>query len=73
MENNQDQKWIKRIQKEITRLKVEFKKIELRPCHGDEDLKKKNEELISLKKEIYELEKAANQLSIYMSSMGKER
>ena len=64
------QKEIKKIQKEIERLKIELRKIELRPCHGDAELKSKDEEVLILKKEIYELEKSANQVAIYISGIG---
>ena len=64
-------KQVKRIQKEIERLKEEVRKVELRPCHGDADLKKKEEELASLKREMYELEKEANQYVMYISGLGR--
>ena len=63
-------KGIMKIQKEIDRLKEGIKKIELRPCHGDADLKQKDEELVMLRREIYELEKEANLFSIYISGIG---
>ena len=61
---------IKRIHREIDRLKDKLKKVELRPCHGDTDLRKKEEELILLKHEIYDLEKSANQYAIHISGLG---
>ena len=56
MAKKKNQQSIKKIQKEIERLKSEFKKLELRPCWGDADIKKKEKDLLNLKKEIYELE-----------------
>ena len=70
MSTKKRQKDIKKIQKEIDRLKIELRKIEIRPCHGDAELKRKDEEVIILKKEIYELEKSANQVAIYISGIG---
>ena len=51
------QKTVKQIQKEIEELRDEFKKMELRPCHGDADLVKKDKDLDVLKDKIYSLEK----------------
>ena len=56
-------------QKEIAQLKKELKKIELRPCKGDADIKRKDEEVIMLKKDIYELEKEANQYAIFVAGI----
>ncbi|MFC1867288.1 hypothetical protein ACFL0H_04050 [Thermodesulfobacteriota bacterium] len=68
VDNNQ--KSVKRIQKEITRLKEEFKKLEIRPCQGDADIRKKDLDLLTLRREIYELEKEANQFAVFISGKG---
>ena len=51
------EKTVKVIQKEIEKLRDEYKKTELRPCHGDTDLRQRENELEILKSKIYELEK----------------
>ncbi len=48
---------VKQIQREIEKLRDEYKKMELRPCHGDLDLIERDKELGLLKNKIYELEK----------------
>jgi peptidoglycan hydrolase CwlO-like protein len=63
---------IKRIQKEIDRLKEELRKIELRPCSGDAELKKKEKDLRMLKQEISELEKEARQYELYVSAVRQD-
>ena len=68
--DKETRKKLKRIQKEIGRFKGELKKMELRPCHGDAELRQKEEDLKIMKREIYELEKEANQLAMYMSRKG---
>lgn len=70
MAKNKAKNSIKKIQKEITRLKVELDKLEIRPCQGDADMKKKDEDIILLKREIYDLEKEANQFAIFISGIG---
>ena len=70
MDIKKNKREIKRINKEIERLKEKLKRVELRPCHGDAELSRKDEELILLKHEIYELEKSANQYAIYISGIG---
>jgi hypothetical protein len=51
------EKTAKQIQKEIERLRDEYKKMELRPCHGDLDLVQRDKDLGVLKDKIYALEK----------------
>ena len=51
------EKTIKQIQKEIQKLRNEYKKMELRPCHGDLDLVQRDKDLGVLKDQIYALEK----------------
>lgn len=54
---------IKKIQKEIDKLKEDFKRMELRPCHGDADLRQKEKDLEALKEKIRALEKDRDRLS----------
>lgn len=61
---------LKKIQREINRFKHELKKIELRPCGSDAELKQKEDDISIIKKEIYELEKEANQFTLYIYSKG---
>ena len=70
MPKNKTKKSVKKIQKEIARLKMELSKIEIRPCQGDSDMKKKDEDILMLKREIYDLEKEANQFAIFISGVG---
>lgn len=51
------EKTIKQIQKEIEKLRDDYKKMELRPCHGDLDLIQRDKDLGLLKDKIYALEK----------------
>ena len=51
------EKTVKQIQKEIERLRNEYRKMELRPCHGDSDLMQRDKDLGLLKNRIYALEK----------------
>ena len=51
------EKTAKQIQKEIEKLREEYKKMELRPCHGDLDLVQRDKDLDVLKDKIYALEK----------------
>ena len=48
------------VRREICILKEQFKTVELQPCYGDEDLRKKENDLSKLRKEIYNLEKQIN-------------
>jgi chromosome segregation ATPase len=50
-------KAVKELNKEIEKLRDEYKKIEIRPCQGDTDLHQRENELEILKSKIYELEK----------------
>ena len=43
--DKETRKKLKKIQKEIDRLKGAMNKLALRPCHGDADLKQKEEDL----------------------------
>ena len=52
-----EEKSVKQIQKEIERLRDEYRKMELRPCHGDSDLMQRDKDLGLLKNKIYALEK----------------
>ena len=47
----------KNVRQEINVLKEKFKTVELQPCYGDADLRKKENDLLILWKEIYSLEK----------------
>ncbi len=50
----------KDVRREIIMLKEQFKTVELSPCYGDADLKKKEHDLSRLWTEIYNLEKQIN-------------
>ncbi len=50
----------KDVRREIILLKEQFKTVELTPCYGDADLKKKEHDLSRLWTEIYNLEKQIN-------------
>jgi hypothetical protein len=56
----------KKLRKEINTMKMKFRDIELRPCYGDEDLKKKDSDLTILRQEIYKLEKEVNQFPVFI-------
>ena len=62
--DKESRKNLKRIQKELERLKAAYKKAELRPCHGDAELAQKSTDLKMLKNDIYELERNINQLAL---------
>jgi hypothetical protein len=49
-------KRLKKIQKEIDRLRADYSRIELRPCLTDAELKEKDADLTSLLDKIYALE-----------------
>ena len=51
------EKTVKQIQKEIEKLRDEYQKMEVRPCHGDLDLLQKDKDLGWVKDRIYALEK----------------
>ena len=58
MTNRQSkEKTVKQIQKEVEKLRDEYQKTEVRPCHGDLDLSQKDKDLGWLKDKIYALEK----------------
>jgi len=67
MMDKETRKNLKRIEKEIRKIKDKFRKIELRPCQNDLELKQKEEDLAILKGELYELEKEANRYLIHVS------
>ena len=48
---------VKKIQKEIEKKRDEYKKMGLRPCHGDLDLIRRDRDLEQLRAEIHALEK----------------
>jgi DNA repair exonuclease SbcCD ATPase subunit len=56
-ERKSKDKTVKQIQREIEKLRDEYKKMELRPCHGDLDLMERDKDLGLLKDKIYALEK----------------
>lgn len=56
-ERQSKERTVKQIQKEIERLRDEYQKMELRPCHGDLDLVQRDKDLGALKDKIYTLEK----------------
>jgi hypothetical protein len=56
MINRVGRKRLKKIQKQIDRLRADYRRMELRPCLSDLDLKAKDAALTSLLERIYELE-----------------
>jgi len=66
MTNKKSRKDIKKSQKELYRLKELLKKLEIRPCQGDADLRQKDEEVKMLKREIDDLEKETNQFVLFV-------
>ena len=60
----------KKIQKEMKRLRDELRKVELRPCSGDLELKQKEKDIIKLKRDIYELVRKANQFQLFNGKGG---
>ena len=50
-------KTVRQIQNEIEKLRDDYKRMELRPCQGDTDLRQREKELDILKSKIYELER----------------
>jgi len=73
MMNKKSRKNIKEAQKELYRLKDLLKKIELRPCSGDADLRQKEDEIKMLKREIYDLEKETNRLVLFIEGGGSKQ
>ena len=57
MIDKKTRKRLKQIEKEISKLKKETKKVEFRPCHSDLELKQKDEDIKALREKIYQLEK----------------
>ena len=53
----------KDIKREVNMLKEQFRDTELKPCHCDADIKRKEEDLLLLRKEIYNLEKEIDQFA----------
>lgn len=51
------EKMVRQIQKDIEKLRDEYRKTEFRPCHGDLDLFQKDKDLDLLKEEIHALER----------------
>ena len=72
MMNKKSRKHIKEAQKELHRFKDLLKKIELRPCHGDADLRQKEDEIKMLEHDIYELEKETNRLVLFIEKGGSK-
>lgn len=66
MTDKKDRNNIKKVQKEVNKLKEKLKKAELFPCRGDSELKQKDENIQMLKREIYKLEKEANLFSLFI-------
>ena len=56
MINRVGRKRLKKIQKQINRLREDYSKMELRPCLSGTELKEKDEALTLLLQRIYELE-----------------
>ena len=56
MINKLSRKRAKEIQKKIDELRMSLKKMEIRPCQGDLDLKEKEKDITTLKSEIRSLE-----------------
>ncbi|MFC1535239.1 hypothetical protein ACFLZG_07675 [Thermodesulfobacteriota bacterium] len=65
MRDKKSRKDIKKMKNELNRLKELLKKLELRPCRGDADLKQKDEEVQMLKRTIYDLERETNIFVIF--------
>ena len=57
MDTRADKKKIKQLQKKIDALERTLSQMEVRPCKGDNDLKKREEEITELNKEIRILKK----------------
>ena len=61
-------KRMKKIKKEMDLLRKKLRKIEIRPCHGDADLKQKEMEIRSIKDKLLDLEREHDR---YMLNTGK--
>jgi len=57
MTDKRNKKKIKKIQKELDKSKEDYKKMELRPCLGDADLRQREKDLEMLKEKIRVFEK----------------
>ena len=65
MIDKETRKKLKKIQKETDKLNKELKKLEFRPCQNDADLKKKDEDLKSLREKILSLEKEQDRYMLH--------
>ena len=70
--NKKSRKSVKEAQKELQRFKDLLKETEIRPCHGDADLRQKEDEIKMLELEIYELEKKTNRLVLFIERDGSK-
>ena len=62
MPDNATRDRMKMIKKEINELKKQYKKIEIRPCQNDAELRIKDGELMEIMEKIYALEKEKDRL-----------
>ena len=69
-ESKRKEKDSKKIKKKVNILRMKFRDIELRPCHGDKDLRQKDYDLTKLRQEIHRLEKEINQFAILIPCLG---
>jgi hypothetical protein len=65
-----NKKKVKSLKKEIDKLKKTLKRTEIRPCHGDNDLKAREEEILSIEEQIRHLDREYDRL---MYSWWKKR
>jgi septal ring factor EnvC (AmiA/AmiB activator) len=70
MIDKETKKRLKKIQKDIRRVKKEISKAELRPCQNDADLKKKEEEIAGLGDKLRAFEKEQDR---YILDSGRVR
>ncbi len=56
MNNRVARKRLKKIQKEIDRLRADYARMELRPCRSDAEMREKDADLTTLLERIYQLE-----------------
>ena len=64
---------LKKTQRIISQLKEKLKKLEIRPCRGDADMIKKDEDILLLRNKIHELEKELNQFAFFISGTGSNK
>jgi chromosome segregation ATPase len=57
MIDKQTRKRLKQIGKKISQLKKQTRKLELRPCHNDAELKQKDQDINALREQVHHLEK----------------